>query len=135
MTANDLIDGYFGSRAEKLDSISLEELLVNANPHLFCLNGVGRVDKIIENLLQEKMHPFEEASLSQLQATLCTQATVDSDTVFIQLLQDYSGSQRIVYNTILARVSNRLCKEFCNRFSLPTGSIDWEKLVRFNSSR
>lgn len=130
--ANNLIDGYFESRAKELDSISLEDLLVNANPYLFCLNGVGRVDKIIEELLRERMHPFEEKALSQLMARLRTQVSAASDTALIQLLRDYSGVQRINYNSTLARVSNRLCKEFCNKFLLPVGSIDWEKLVLFS---
>jgi len=128
--AHDLIDGYFGRRAEKLDSITLEDLLANANPHALCLHGVARVDKLLEGLLQERIRPFEEATFSQLMARLRTQVSAASDTALIQLLRDYSGVQRINYNSTLARVSNRLCKEFCNKFLLPVGSIDWEKLAR-----
>ena len=130
--AHDLIDGYFGRRAEKLDSITLEDLLADANPHALCLHGVGRVDEFVESLLQERMRPFEEATFSQLLARLRTQVSAASDTALIQLLRDYSGVQRINYNSTLARVSNCLCKEFCNKFLLPVGSIDWEKLVLFS---
>jgi hypothetical protein len=33
------------------------------------------------------------------------------------------------------KASNRLVKEFTNEFCLENGSIDWEKLVEFNSGR
>jgi len=129
--AHQLIDGYFGRRAEKLDSISLEELLANANPHLLCLHGVARADKFLESLLQERIRPFEEATFSELLARLRTEGAVDSDLTLIRLLRDCSGVQRTVYDKALARVLNRLCLSFLNGFSLADGSIDWKKLVRF----
>ena len=129
--AHDLIDGYFERRAEKLDSISLGDLFTDANPPLLCLHGTMQVNKLIESLLRERMRLFEETAFSQLSAKLCAQVAVDSDIMLIQLLRNYRGIQRMVYDETLARVLNRLCLNFFKEFSLPDGSIDWDKLVCF----
>ena len=34
----------------------------------------------------------------------------------------------------LGKVTNRLTKEFLDRFCLPDGTIQWKALVQFNSS-
>ena len=34
----------------------------------------------------------------------------------------------------LAKVTNRLTKEFLDDFCLPDGTIQWKKIVEFNSS-
>jgi len=129
--AHELIDAYFGHRAEKLEQINLEELLASANPHALCLHRVGQADELVESLLQETMRPFDEAALGEVLAGLRTQVSFDSDMVLIQLVRDYTGVQYIVHGTTLGRAMNRLCLSFLNRFSLADGSIDWKKLVRF----
>ena len=45
------------------------------------------------------------------------------------LPEQYVASYKESYN----KASNRLVREFSNKFCKDDGSIDWEKLVEFNS--
>lgn len=51
----------------------------------------------------------------------------------IRAMDDYPIDHRREYDREYAKAVNRFTKEFLNEFSMPDGSIDWEKLVRFNS--
>ena len=43
--------------------------------------------------------------------------------------EEYVAAYKESYN----KASNRLVREFSNQFCMEDGSIDWEKLVEFNS--
>lgn len=53
----------------------------------------------------------------------------------IRAMRDYPIQQRIAYEREWDKAVNRFEKEFLNDFAASDGSIDWDKLVRFNSAR
>ena len=53
----------------------------------------------------------------------------------ILAMNDYPAIQRTIYEKEWNKAVNRFEREFLNDFAKSDGSIDWEKLVRFNSVR
>ncbi len=53
----------------------------------------------------------------------------------IRLMKDYPSRHRLLYQDEWNKAVNRFEKEFLEDFSTPSGDIDWEKLVRFNSQK
>lgn len=53
----------------------------------------------------------------------------------IRLMQDYPAAHRILYRNEYDKAVNRFTKDFLEEFANADGGIDWEKLVRFNSSK
>ena len=53
----------------------------------------------------------------------------------IRCMDDYPAAHRADYDKAWSLAVNRFEKEFLNRFSTKTGSIDWDELVRFNSGK
>jgi hypothetical protein len=51
----------------------------------------------------------------------------------IRLMDKHPEAHRALYEEEWNKASNRFTKEFLDKFSTPDGSIDWEKLVEFNS--
>ena len=51
----------------------------------------------------------------------------------VMLMKEYPADHRIEFEEEWAKAVNRFDKEFLIEFSRTDGSIDWEKLVRFNS--
>ena len=55
-------------------------------------------------------------------------------TDIIEPLGSRAKERKEEFEIELARVTNRLTKEFLNGFCMPDGSIQWKKIVEFNSS-
>jgi hypothetical protein len=53
----------------------------------------------------------------------------------IRLMKEYPAQHRAVYQEERAKAVNRFTGEFLTDFAASDGSIDWEKLVRFNSGK
>jgi len=53
----------------------------------------------------------------------------------IRAMRDHPRANRVVYDKAWSSAVNRFTKEFLDGFSKSDGSIDWEKLVRFNSGK
>ncbi|HZU65643.1 MAG TPA: PmeII family type II restriction endonuclease [Ktedonobacteraceae bacterium] len=53
----------------------------------------------------------------------------------INLMRDYPTQHRIEFEKEWAKALNRFELDFLNNFGNPDGSIDWEKLLRFNSGK
>ena len=53
----------------------------------------------------------------------------------IRLMLDYPIAHRILYREEYDKAVNRFTKDFLEEFANADGGIDWEKLVRFNSSK
>ncbi|MCS6920043.1 MAG: PmeII family type II restriction endonuclease [Fimbriimonadales bacterium] len=52
----------------------------------------------------------------------------------IRLMRDYPEQQRELYLEEWAKAVNRFTRELLNEFADEEGALDWEKIVRFNSS-
>lgn len=53
----------------------------------------------------------------------------------VRLMKDHPEQQRKVYLEEWAKAVNRFTRELLNEFAGEDGALDWEKIVRFNSSR
>ncbi len=53
----------------------------------------------------------------------------------IDLMRDYPADHRRQFEEEWANAVNRFEKEFLNNFDNPNGSINWEKLLRYNSGK
>jgi hypothetical protein len=53
----------------------------------------------------------------------------------IRLIDKQPETHRVLYEAEWSRAVNRFEKEFLNNFSTPSGDIDWDKLVEFNSGK
>lgn len=51
----------------------------------------------------------------------------------VRLMKDHPSKHRVLYQDEWNKAVNRFEKEFLDDFSTPSGEIDWEKLLRFNS--
>lgn len=63
--------------------------------------------------------------------------TGDSDFYLklISLMRDYPKEHRIAFEEAWDLAINRFEQEFLNNFGNPDGSIDWEKLLKYNSGK
>ena len=81
-------------------------------------------------------------SNKRIYRTLCGQAfweelTGDSEFYIkiIHAMKDYPKQHRAIYDEEWNKAVNRFTKAFLNEFSVEDGSIDWDKLLRFNSGK
>lgn len=125
---HDLLNEYFTHRREKLNSLSMEELLASANANMLCLNHVIQADRVVETLIHEALLPFENALLAQLLNKLRRAIIPGESDAYAKLLQNCPGTQDIAYANTFAKVSNRLCRSFLREFAFADGSIDWQAL-------
>ncbi|MFN4033439.1 MAG: PmeII family type II restriction endonuclease [Fimbriimonadales bacterium] len=51
----------------------------------------------------------------------------------IRLMCDYPEQQRKIYQEEWAKAVNRFTRDLLSEFANEDGSLDWEKIVRFNS--
>ncbi len=53
----------------------------------------------------------------------------------IRLMQDYPEKQREIYQKEWDKAVNRFTRDLLNEFASEEGTLDWEKIVRFNSEQ
>ena len=53
----------------------------------------------------------------------------------ISLMGGYAAQHRLEFEQEWSKATNRFERDFLNNFGNPDGSIDWEKLMRFNSGK
>ena len=133
----DRIDDYYRHRLQKLETLSLSYLIADMNPYLLYIEGTQNVPLLIERVLRNHMDAFEQAIFSELFEELCKHFECDPDFYLkmISAMNDYPAIQRTIYEKEWDKAVNRFEREFLNDFAKSDGSIDWEKLVRFNSVR
>lgn len=131
------IDDYYRHRLHKLETLNLSYLLADMNPYLLCIEATLNVPLFIERMLRNHMYAFEQAIFSELFVELCEHFEGDPDFYLkpIRSMRDYPASQRTIYEKEWDKAVNRFEREFLNDFANSDGSIDWEKLVRFNSGK
>jgi hypothetical protein len=68
---------------------------------------------------------------------LWEELTGDPDfyTKLIELMRDYPQKHRERFDQEWAKAANRFVGEFINNFDYPDGSINWEKLLKYNSGK
>ncbi len=125
-----LLDSHYEQLARCLDSVALEDVLRDADPYLFCMQRVGRVNEVVTRLLQRYTERAMAGILPELLLALRPGDLADADTTLAGILRDYWGVHLVAYMAAWDRAVNRLSLSFFREFSLEDGSIDWQSLVR-----
>ncbi|MCX6345136.1 MAG: PmeII family type II restriction endonuclease [Armatimonadetes bacterium] len=153
------IEQFYKSRIERLGQIGLRDLLSLIDPYVLLLETQLPAQELIDKWMQHFFEIIEGRNSSSLifaplmlgftgqaldnlipYATSSGQEfwqelTGDPDFYLklIRLMDKLPEAHRDSYEEEWSKASNRFTKEFLDKFSTPDGSIDWEKLVEFNS--
>src|SRR5436309_15903671 len=141
-------DEFYRQRLIKLTGIALSDLLRKKNLYLLCATNGSSASKIVEKMLEEYISSSDENIFGQ--TFLESIASIErEDTAFssekshvsheaialIDLMRNISTQERKEYDKEWAKALNRFEHDFLNNFGNPDGSIDWEKLLRYNSGK
>lgn len=148
------LDEFYQRRLQKLDTLKLGDMLKKKNPYLFCAISTQKASDIIEDLISAYMSFFDEGIFydavfkpiaKQMSGSVVSpsedidweELTGDPDFYLklIRLMKDHPAHHRVNYEESWNKAVNRFTSEFLDDFSLADGSIDWEKLVIFNSGK
>ena len=141
-------DEFYRTRSIKLSSVTLRALLREKNLYLLCATHDFPVTKILENLLEEYMAPsdanfFGQTFLESIASKAHQDITHSSGKPYIayeaialiNLKRNVSTPNQREFDKTRAKALNRLGHDFLNNFGNPDGTIDWEKLLRYNSGK
>ena len=116
---------YYQQRAERLRALKLRDI-VTATPHAFWSPLPESAPRIVARLIEHYLLSFESEWQQQVQdSNFCLRA--------IRAKKRADGQSD--YDEELAHAHNRLTLAFINEYCKPDYSIDWSKLLRFNSSK
>lgn len=151
-TIEDLVrqsfEDFYKQRLIQITKVTLSDLLRNRNLYLLCATNGSSVSKIVEKMLTEYISSSDENIFGQ--TFLESIASIESkETIFsgkksngayktitlMNFMRDYSTHNQREFNKEWAKALNRFEHDFLNNFGNPDGSIDWEKLLRYNSGK
>ncbi len=114
---------YYQQRADRLRSLELDAVLPQDSV-VFWSPGSGNAPEIVARLIDHHLALFEAEWRGEIQdANFCLKAIHSRDQI----------DERFDCERELAHAHNRITLAFINKFCKPDYSIDWEKLVQFNS--
>ncbi len=141
-------DEFYRQRLMKLNGVMLSDLLRKKNLYLLCATSGSSVPKIIERMLEEYISSSDEsifgqaffesiASIEREETALSGEKSNISykAIALINLMRNISTQDRKEYEKERNNLINRFEHDFLNNFGNPDGSIDWEKLLRYNSGK
>src|SRR6266487_1080001 len=141
-------DEFYRQRLMKLTGVMLSDLLRKKNLYLLCATSGSSVLKIVEKMLEEYISSSDEsifgdtffesiASIEREETALSGEKSpVAYEAIaLINLMRNNSTQNRKEYEKERNNVINRFEHDFLNNFGNPDGSIDWEKLLRYNSGK
>ncbi len=141
-------DEFYRQRLLKLTGIALSDLLRKKNLYLLCATHGSSASKIVEKLLAEYISSSDENIFGQ--TFLESIASIEREDIafssekphvsyeaigIINLMRNNSTHDRKEFDKEWAKALNRFEHDFLNNFGNPDGSIDWEKLLRYNSGK
>jgi len=114
------LDSFFQSRIRALETLSLQDILKCQTPFLLraCATDTGSATDIVADLMEDYL------------ASHCPTPPLN----ITQQKGIFSSSSKSQYETWLANTENKLIREFLTEFLLPSGLVDWAKLVQFTST-
>jgi type II restriction endonuclease EcoO109I-like protein len=115
----DNIGTFHQKRISSLDSLSLSKVFRRKNPYLFKAKYVLTAEQIVKGLVDAHISSNEPNLYIDIIEPLGFKAKTKND----EFLKSY------------AQMINKFTREFNNQYCKPNGNIDWEKLVKFNSSK
>jgi Type II restriction endonuclease EcoO109I len=141
-------DEFYRQRLLILTGATLSDLLHKQNLYLLCVTRGSSASKIVEKMLAEYIASFDEnifgqtflesiVSIEREPAAFSNEKSHAAYKVIalLNLMRNYSAPNRREYDKEWAKALNRFENDFLNNFGNPDGSIDWEKLLRYNSGK
>src|SRR5712691_1433820 len=128
------LDDFYQRRANKLSELKLSDILGEKNGYLTGLVGTQKVSEVVGELLKIYLTSFDGGILGQTQWQELA-VYPDFYQKLLSLMNKKPTQQHIEYENKLANALNRFEYEFLINFGNEDGSIDWEKLLRFNSGK
>ena len=116
---------YYQQRTERLRTLKLRDIVVTT-PRAFWSPLPESAPKIVARLIEHYLLSFESEWQQQVQ---------DSNFCLHAIRAKKHVDRQSDYDEELAHAHNRLTLAFINEYCKPDYSIDWSKLLRFNSGR
>ena len=141
-------DELYQQRLMKLLDVTLNDLFRNKNIYLLCATNNSSVPKIIEKMLTEYITLTDENIFGQTFLELIesiergdTEVSIEKSQVAPEVITQINRMRnnltyyRGEFDKEWAKALNRFEHDFLNNFGNSDGSIDWEKLLRYNSGK
>lgn len=144
---HETLEEFYRQRIEKLAKVKLRDVLGYKNLYLLCADGGQSGGAIVEEMLRAYMSLsdesiFGDAFIESVARTGSEEVngSSESDSAYkaialIDLMRNDPTVSWIEFEEELAKATNRLTYDFVNNFCKADFSIDWEKLLRFNSGK
>lgn len=120
------LENFYGSLINKIDALNIQKVMKIKNPYLYRAKAMQSASDIVESVLSAFVSSSEE--------------TIFGNCFFEPIAIAVSGGNKALPEQYVAKymesynkAANRLVREFSNDFCKDDGSIDWERLVEFNS--
>ena len=141
-------DEFYRQRLIKLTGVTLSDILHKKNLYLLCATHGSSVSIIVEKLLIEHISSSDENIFGQ--TFMESVASIEHEDIessieksyvsytaiaLINLMSNNSTYNSREYDRERAKALNRLEHDFLNNFGNTDGSIDWKKLLRYNSGK
>ncbi len=131
------LETFYGTLIEKIDGLNIQQIIKRKNPYLYRAKAMQNASEIVESILTAFVSSSEETIFGNCFAGKRFWAELTGDEQFYIKIIGYMGTmpEKYVadYKESYDKAANRLIREFSNSFCREDGSIDWEKLVEFNS--
>jgi hypothetical protein len=141
------LEEFYRQRIKKLAKVKLRDVLGYKNLYLLCANGGQSSGGNVEEMLRAYMSLSDESifgdafieSVARIGGEEVNGST-ESDSAYkaialIALMRNDPTLSWIEFEEEWAKATNRLTYDFVNNFCKADFSIDWEKLLRFNSGK
>ena len=141
-------DELYRQRIMKLTGVMLSDLLRKQNLYLLCATSDSPVSKIIEKMLEAYITPTDESifgdvffeSIASIESESTASPGEKSNAIYkaiasIDLIRAHPTQNKLEFTVAQSKALNRLEQEFLINFGNPDGSINWEKLLRYNREK
>jgi Type II restriction endonuclease EcoO109I len=141
------LEEFYRQRIKKLAKVKLRDVLGYKNLYLLCANGGQSGGEIVEEMLRAYMSISDESvfgdafieSVTRISSKKVNGSTESESAckaiALIDLMHNNPALSRIEFEQKWANATNRLTYDFLNNFGNPDFSINWEKLLRYNSGK
>jgi hypothetical protein len=118
------LEMFYGQRAERLKTLQLRDLL-STSPSILWTPSHKSAPEIVDSMIEKYLARFEDSWDKMLQdSEFCLKA---------MYLKSHITTSRLFYEEQLGNARARIVRELVTRYCMVEGTIDWSKLVAFNS--
>jgi Type II restriction endonuclease EcoO109I len=128
------LDDTYRRGANKLSRLKLSDILNKKNPYLVHAVDTQGASEIVGELLKIYLASFDEGIFGQTRWEELTEYP-DFYQKLISLMNQKPTQHRLEFEKEWSKALNRFEYDFLINFGNDDGSIDWEKLLRYNSGK